>query len=397
MQPKRNFKPATLAVHAGARMDPSTRAAVTPVYRTAAFAFDTVGEMAEAFEGRKERYIYTRYGNPTMAEAEARLAALEGAEGAVTFASGMAALTALFLSVARSGDHILAQQDLYGGTTTLLRGALARAGVEVTFVPIAALASLRDHLRPGTRAVHVESPTNPTLRVVDIADVARQAREAGVALIVDNTFATPVNQKPLSLGADFSVHSATKFLSGHGDLVAGAVAAGGEALERVRKLRRETGAVLDAEAAWILARSLRTLPLRVEAHNRNALRIAGHLENRADVAVVHYPGLESHAGHEIAARQMGGFGGLLSFELVGGEAAARRFVEALEWIPLLPTLGCVETSVLVPAVSSHSMIPAEERRRAGVTDGLVRMSVGIEDAGDLIAEIDSALDRAAAA
>ncbi len=391
---RKGLKLPTIAVHAGTRTDPQTGARVTPIHRASAFAFGTVEEMAETFAGRRERFIYTRYGNPTLEAAERRLAALESAEGAAVFASGMAALTACFLSVAGAGDHVVAQEDLYGGTTRLLGSLLPRLGLEVTFAPASEIATLERFLKPSTRAVHVETPTNPTLRVVDIGEISRRARKAGIAVLVDNTFATPVNQRPLELGATLSIHSATKFLGGHGDLLAGAVAGNGEALEKVRVLRKETGSNLDVEAGWLLDRSLKTLPLRVEAHNRNAGLVADHLASFPGVAVVHYPGRTDHPGHEVARRQMSGFGGLVAFELKGGAAAAARFVEALELVPLLPTLGGIETSVLIPALSSHSMIPAEARRKAGVTDGLVRLSVGIEDAGDLIADIDQALAAA---
>jgi methionine-gamma-lyase len=393
----RGWRPSTLAVHAGTRTDPQTGARVAPIHRASAFAFPTVEEMAETFAGRRGRYIYTRYENPTLEAAEQRIAALEGAEGAVLFASGMAALTAAFLSVGAAGEHVVAQEELYGGTTRLLAGLLPRLGLEVTFAPASQIAALDRFLAPNTRAVHLETPTNPTLRVVDVAEVARRGREAGVAVIVDNTFATPVNQRPLALGATMSIHSATKFLGGHGDLLAGVVAAGGAALERIREVRKETGAILDVEAGWLLDRSLKTLAIRVEAQNRNAAAMAGHLAGRPEVAAVHYPGLPDHPGHAIARRQMtGGFGGLVAFEMKGGAAAAARFVEALELIPLLPTLGGVETSVLVPAVSSHSMIPEEARRRAGVTGGLIRLSAGIEDAADLLADLDRGLSAASA-
>lgn len=394
MAEHRELKPATLAVHAGTRTDPETGSRVTPIHRAAAFAFRTVEEMAETFAGRRRRYIYTRYENPTLEAAECRLAALEGAGGAALFASGMAALTASFLSVAGAGDHIVAQEDLYGGTTRLLGALLPRLGLEVTFAPASEIASLDRFLRPRTRAVHLETPTNPTLRVVDVEEVARLGREAGVAVIVDNTFATPVNQRPLALGATLSVHSATKFLGGHGDLLAGAVAGNEERLDAIRQIRKETGSMLDVEAGWLLDRSLKTLPLRVEAQNRNAGAMAAHLASRPEVATVHYPGLPRHPGHGIARRQMTGFGALVSFELEGGAAAAARFVEALGIIPLVPTLGGVETSVLIPAFSSHSMIPEEARLRSGVTEGLIRMSLGIEDPGDLIADVDQALDAA---
>lgn len=386
-----DLKASTLAVHAGARIDPATGASRVPIYRTSAFAFASVEEMTEAFSGRTERFIYTRYGNPSLSEAEACVAALEGAEGAAVFASGMAAITAAVLSAAGAGDHLVAQKTLYGGTTRLFESLLARLGIEVSFASLEEIDGIGRLLRPNTKAIYLETPTNPTIDVVDIAAVGATAKAAGVELIVDNTFASPVNQQPLRLGAGLVLHSATKFLAGHGDLIAGVVAGRGERLERIRSFRKETGGVLDPEAAWILSRSLRTLPLRIRAQNANASALARALERSPRVGRVHYPGLASHPGHGVARRQMSGFGGMLSFELKGGAEAARRFVEALEFVPLLPTLGGVETSVLIPSLSSHSMISAEARRQAGVTDGLVRLSAGVEDEADLIAEVERAL------
>jgi len=385
------LRPATLAVHAGARLDPATASPTPPIYRTAAFAFSSVEEMEETFAGRRHRYIYSRYSNPTVAEAEERLAALEGADGAVAFSSGMAAISASLLSLLGAGDHLIAQRDLYGGTTRLLQKVLPRLGIDVTFASIEDLENPGALRKPRTKALFCESPTNPTLRVVDVAAVCARAASDGLPVIVDNTFATPVHQRPLGLGAAFSVHSGTKYLSGHGDLIAGIVAAPEDRLGPLRDLRIELGGSLDPEAGWILARSLKTLHLRVRAQSANALAVAGHLAARPEVAAVHYPGLASHPRHEIARRQMDGFGGMLAFELKGGLPAARRFVEALTFIRLLPTLGGVETSVVIPALSSHFTVPEEMRRQAGVTDGLVRLSLGIEELSDLTAEIDRAL------
>jgi len=388
-----DLKASTLAVHAGTRIDPATGASRVPIYRTSAFAFSTVAEMEDAFSGRSDRFIYTRYGNPSLSEAEACVAALEGAEGAVVFASGMAAVTAAVLACAGAGDHVVAQRTLYGGTTRLFESFLSRLGIEVSFAGLDELDGIERLVRPNTKALYLETPTNPTLDVVDIEAAGAAAARAGLELIVDNTFASPVNQRPLGLGAGLVVHSATKFLAGHGDLIAGVVAGNGERLESVRSLRKETGAVMDPGAAWILSRSLRTLPLRIRAQNSNAAALARALRKSPRVLRVLYPGLESHPGHAVARRQMSGFGGMLSFEVDGGAEGARRFVEGLEFVPLLPTLGGVETSVLIPALSSHSMISAEARRAAGVADGLVRLSAGVEDEGDLVAEVERALGR----
>ncbi|MBI3450744.1 MAG: PLP-dependent transferase [Acidobacteria bacterium] len=386
------LKASTIAVHAGSRLDPSTGSPTPPVYRTSAFAFESIDEMIETFAGRKQRFIYSRYSNPTVVEAEERLAALEGAEGAVAFSSGMAAITASLMSVVSAGDHVVVQRDLYGGTTRLLERVFTRMGVELTIVGTEELESPGDHRRPNSKALFCESPTNPTLRVLDLDATCRRAREAGLIVIADNTFATPIHQNPLAAGASFSIHSATKYLAGHGDLIAGIVAANGEHLARLRDLRIELGGSLDPDAGWVLARSLKTLPLRVRAQSANAMAIAARLESHAAVARVHYPGLPSHPRHAVARRQMrGGFGGMLSFELKGGEGAARRFVEGLSLVRLLPTLGGIETSVSLPAFSSHFSLSPEARAAAGVTDGLVRLSLGIEETSDLVEEIDRAL------
>jgi cystathionine beta-lyase/cystathionine gamma-synthase len=395
MSGRATMKQQTLAVHAGTRRDPTSASPKVPVHRTSAFAFSRVQEMAETFSGKGDRYIYSRYGNPSLTEAEECLAALEGGEGGVVFSSGMAAITATLLAAAGSGEGIIAQTSLYGGTATLLRRLAGRMGIEVTMAGIDEVEELSSLIRPNTRAVFLETPTNPTLKLVDLEKVCSRGREAGLAVIVDNTFATPINQNPLSLGASVVVHSATKFLAGHGDLMAGAAVASGELLARIREVRKETGAILDPEAAWLLSRSLRTLPLRMKAHNDNAADVARYLEGHEQVAAVHYPGLAGHERHGLAMRQMRGMGGLLSFELKAGAEAARRFVEGLEWIVLLPTLGGVETSVVLPALSSHSGLTSRERKAEGISDGLVRLSVGVEAVEDILVELERGMMAAA--
>ncbi len=398
---------ATRAVHAGSRPDPATGSMTTPIHRTTGFAFDSVEEMVETFAGRRERYVYTRYGNPSLEEAEEKLVALEEAPPgakAYVFSSGMAAITAALASVVSAGERIVAQAELYGGTTGLMNRVLSRFGIESRFVEASRLAVsddvrieqvLREAGGPAARMVYIETPANPTLRIVDIEAVARAAHRLGWLVCADNTFASPVNQRPLALGADMVVHSATKYLAGHSDLTAGFVLASGDTAGRVRDLRIEMGGCLDPSAGWLLARSMKTVALRVSAQNANAMVVARHLSEHPRVARVNYPGLPDHPGHAIAARQMSGFGGMLSFELVSGEGdAARdaaRVVEALKMIRLLPTLGGVETNVMIPAVSSHSRLSPEERRVAGVGDGLIRLSVGIEDATDIVRDLDQAL------
>jgi cystathionine beta-lyase/cystathionine gamma-synthase len=401
----------TTAVHAGG---PGARGAdqgslTTPVHRTSGFAFPGVEEMAETFRGRRQGFIYSRYDNPSLKEPEAKLAALEGAGAAggaeaVVFSSGMAAITAAMLAGLGAGDHILAQLELYGGTTGLITGPLASLGIGADFIEAADLSGPDDErierrlslaARETTRVVYLETPANPTLRLVDLAAVSRAAHRRGWSVYVDSTFATPINQRPLALGADVIVHSATKYLAGHDDLTAGFVVARGDLLRKVRDLRIQLGGCLDPSAGWLLARSMKTLALRVAAQNENAMTIARHLEGHRRVASVSYPGLASHPDHDLARRQMSGFGGILSFDLLAepreAAAAAARFIGALRMIPLVPTLGGLETSVMVPAASSHIRLTPEERRRAGIGDGLVRLSAGIEDPADILADLDQAL------
>ncbi len=395
MKKQRNFDPKTLAVHAGARTDQATKSPRVPIYRTTAFAFDSVEEMADTFSGLESRYIYSRYGNPSNEEAEHRLAALEGAEGALTFASGMAAITTCLLTLLGSGDHVLAQRELYGGTSVLLSTVLRKLKIDFTLATAQEIeANFSGLLQPETKLIFLETPANPTLEVVDLSQVCAKAGERGIPVLVDNTFATPINQQPLRLGASIVVHSASKYLSGHGDLIAGAVACSQPFLSQLAKTRKETGPVLDPEAAWILARSLATLPLRVQAQNSNAGKVAVYLQSHPAVDAVNYPGLPTHPTHRAARSQMRGFGGIVAFEVKGGAEAVSAFVDNLTFIRMLPTLGGVETSITIPAQSSHSMVSDEARRKAGIGDGLVRLSLGIEEIGDIIWDLENALTAA---
>ena len=386
----------TRAVHAGSAPDDATGSEGTPVHRTSGFTFSTLHEMTETFSGRTGRYIYTRFDNPSLREPEEKLLALEEAPpeaGCVVFSSGMAALTASLMAVLGSGDHLIAQEEIYGGTTGLLGRVLARCGISFDFVGVDDLVRperLSSAGRPATRALLLESPCNPTMRVVDLEAVCRLARQRGWVVLIDNTIASPVHQRPFAFGCDVIIHSATKYLAGHDDLTAGFALASGEHLSRIRQLRIDLGGCLDASAAWLLARSMKTLSLRVTAQTDNAMAVARHLESHPRVARVHYPGLPSHPDHTLAARQMSGFGSLLSFDLAGGVDAA-RFVDSLRLIRLVPTFGGLATTVTVPAASSHFGLTREARLRMGVGDGLVRLSAGIEDAADIIADLDRAL------
>jgi cystathionine beta-lyase/cystathionine gamma-synthase len=340
--------------------------------------------------------LYQRYGNaPNHVMVEERLAALEGAEDAVVLASGMAAMSLAVISVVAAGDHVVATDAIYGGTRTLLEKELPRFGIETTFVDLAS-PSWTDAFRPTTKLVIGESPSNPLLRVHDLRPIADAAHARGAVVIVDSTFASPVNSRPLEHGVDLVMHSATKYLAGHSDVTAGVIAGSRERIEAVRARSRVWGPMLDAHAAWLLERGMKTIALRVERHNQNGMEVARWAEGHPGITRVHYPGLESHPDHETAKRLLSGFGGMLGIEVRGGGPAAAAFVKALRLATLAPSLGGVETLVSEPRYTSHAAMTPEEREANGLRDGFVRLSLGIEDAADLIADFAQALDAVAA-
>ncbi|HUM02773.1 MAG TPA: aminotransferase class I/II-fold pyridoxal phosphate-dependent enzyme [Thermoanaerobaculia bacterium] len=379
--------------------EPRTRAdhAVTqPIVCTATYSFSGRAEMEDHFEGRVERLEYGRYGNPTVRAAERKIAALDGAEDAVLFGSGMAAVTTALLAMTRSGQHVVLTNDCYRRTRQLVTSFLSRFGVESTLVPPGDLAALSAALLPGkTRLIVTESPTNPYLRVADLpacANVAR--RHPGVKLLVDSTFATPINQRPLELGADLVLHSGTKYLGGHNDLLAGSLSGKADLVAAIRDLRGVLGTVLDPHSAYLLLRGMKTLELRVLRQNASAQRIAGWLAVHPLVERVFYPGLPDHPDHAVAAAQMTGFGGVVSFVVKGGLDAAARLVDGVRLPLIAPSLGGVESLIEQPALMSFYELTTEERRAIGIEEGLVRLSVGIEDADDLIADLERALSGA---
>lgn len=378
----------TLAVHAGEAPDlAGSGDVVVPVHLASTFARGALDQPPRGYE-------YSRSGNPTRDTLETRLAALEGGEHGIAFASGLAAETAVFLTLLRPGDHVIAFDDLYGGSRRLLTQIFGeRWGVSVTYVDARAPGAVVDAFRPETRLVWLETPTNPMLRLCDIRAISAAAHGRPRCLVaVDNTFATPVFQQPLALGADVVVHSTTKYLNGHADSVGGVVITSNAGLhERLRFHQNAAGAVLSPFDSYLVLRGLRTLALRMRAHARNAARIAEWLGERQDVARVIYPGLESHPQHDLARRQMSGYSGMVTFELSGGAARARRFLEALEIPRLAESLGGVESLVESPALMTHASVPAEARAALGLSDGLVRLSVGIEDSEDLLADLQQAL------
>ncbi|HZJ10337.1 MAG TPA: aminotransferase class I/II-fold pyridoxal phosphate-dependent enzyme [Trueperaceae bacterium] len=384
---------ATRAVRAGHSPDAQTGAHAPPIYQTASFLLRSVEHGSRLRADDPARDTYSRAGNPTVREAEAKLAALEGTAEAVAFASGMGAITALFLSVLRQGDEVLTLGPIYSDTRAVLWELLPAFGITARRVEASELDSA---IASNTRLIYVETPSNPTLAIIDLAAVAGVARRHGLLTAADNTFASPYLTRPAEHGIDFVVHSATKYLGGHGDLLAGFVTGNGDELERVRSVGlRLGGASLEPHAAFLLMRGMRTLHLRMAAHCRNAGAVARALETAPGVSRVHYPGLEDHSGHDVATRQMSDFGGMVAVDFAGGRASATRFVERLELFDHAVSLGDVCSLACVSSTTTHASVPPEERARDGITDGLVRLSVGVEDEADLVADVLAAAAAAA--
>ena len=386
MKNEQKHKLATRAIHAGQAPDPSTGAIMTPIYATSTYVQKSPGD--------HQGWEYSRSHNPTRSAYEACMADLEGGQRGFAFASGMAA-TATVLELLDSGDHVIALDDLYGGSFRLFQNVRQRsAGLKFSFTAIDDVDSLRSAILPETRMIWVETPSNPMLKIVDIAAVAKFAREHDLLLVVDNTFASPVLQRPLELGADIVVHSATKYLNGHSDMVGGIAVVGDneELAERLWYLLNSTGGIQGPFDSFLAMRGLKTLVLRMKAHCENAMQIASWLERHPAVSKTIYPGLKSHPQHELAMRQMNGLGGgIVSIELKGGLQAARQMLEGCRLFSLAESLGGVESLINHPAIMTHASVPAEKRAELGITDALIRLSVGVEDVGDLINELDSVL------
>jgi len=384
---------ATRAVRAGQHHDPLTMAHVTPIYQTSTFVLGSVAQGAALFAGEATGNVYSRVGNPTVRAVEEKVASLEGAEDGVAFASGMGAVAAVFMSHLRQGDEVLILGPLYGGTRGLLQDLLPRFGITARAV---ADHELESAVGPNSRMVYVESPTNPDLRVHDLALAGRVARSHGLISVCDNTFATPYLTRPLEHGIDLVLHSATKYLSGHGDLLGGVVVGAAELTGPVRmEGLRHLGATLDPFAAHLLLRGMRTLHLRMAAHCRNARAVAGALRGLPGVARVLYPGLDDHPGHAVAARQMSDFGGMVSLVLEGGRPAAAAFLESLRLFDHAVSLGDVASLACHPASTTHQLLPKELLEAEGVVEGLVRLSVGVEEESDLVADVVRAAEAAA--
>ncbi|WP_419934980.1 cystathionine gamma-synthase [Candidatus Palauibacter sp.] len=374
----------TRAVHAGQRPDPTTGAIMTPIFQTSTYVQDAVGSP-------RQGYDYARVSNPTRDALQANLAALENGRHGAAFSSGLAATEAIIKTVLDAGDHLICGADVYGGVDRMLRYVWGRFGVAFDFVDTTDLDQVRAAIRPETRLVHVETPSNPTMTITDIAGCAGIARAAGAVLSVDNTFATPFLQRPLDEGADIVMHSTTKFLNGHSDMIGGALLTNSDELaEGFRFQQRTTGAVPGPFDCWLVLRGTKTLHLRMPAHCANARRVVDLLRGHAEVESVRYPGLEDHPQHELAKRQMRDFGSMVSFDL-GSEARANRFAASTRLFQLAESLGGVESLVSIPSSMTHASVPEEKKREIGLGPGLVRLSVGVEDGDDLVDDIEQAL------
>ena len=361
----------------------------TPIYNTTNFIFDDTQELLDVIDGKKEGYLYTRWGaNPTILELEQGLATIEQAERALAFTAGMAAISSTIFAHGTNG--VVCLGDLYGGTQAFLNNHLALLGVKVTYLRYEQIDELSTHLIPGT-VLYCETPANPTLRLLDLKALANIAHQHQALLVVDNTFATPINQQPLTLGADIIIHSASKYLGGHSDLTAGAVMASQALIEPIAAWRKNLGQMIAPDTAALLSRSLRTLPLRMKEHNNNALALAQAMQQHPKISRVLYPGLPSNPDYKLACSQMSGFGGMVTIEIKGGRQAAETVANNLKIFLLATSLGGVESLVSQPVATSHHAISAEERTKQGITDGMLRLSVGVEDVADLIADIEQAL------
>lgn len=391
---KRNVRsPETASVHGRADLEKKNGPVSTPIYQTSTFE---VADNNEQQRVTSTDHYYTRWGNPTNTVAEQTLAELEGTEAARTFASGMGAITTAIMALLNSGDHIVAQRDVYGGVAKFLSEWLPRMEIETTFVDTTDYGQYERAIRPNTKLLYLESPTNPSLRVVDFRRLAALAKRHRLLSLVDSTFGTPINQHPAEHGVDLVVHSGTKYLGGHADLTCGVICGPQEMIDRINDTRTTLGNCMDPHAAWMLIRGLKTLAVRVARQNENAQRVAGFLVQHSKVRRVHYPFLENHPQYAVAREQMRGGGGMVTFEVDGTGEDACRVSEAMRLFTLATSLGGVESLVSIPVLTSHAMISAEMREKMGVNEQMIRLSVGIENADDLIADLERALQSVGA-
>ena len=385
---------ATLCVHGSGTVDPQTGALSTPIYQSSTFAFKSAQHGAALFAGEEEGYVYTRLGNPTQAALEREVAFLEGGEAALAFASGMAAISGVILYLCRNGDNLVSSDTVYGGTHNLYKETLPLWDIEAREVDATNLANVEAAIDERTRLIFIETPANPTLSIVDIQGCAEIAHRHNIPLVVDNTFATPYLQRPLELGADVVIHSATKYIGGHGDTVAGLVIGKKEFIDQLRaQIIRDIGGIISPLNAWLLLRGLKTLPVRMDRHCANALEVAKFLSLHPKVNWVRYPGLLTHPQHELAKKQMRNFGGMVTFEVKGGRKAGEKLMNNVGLITLAVSLGDCDSLIEHPASMTHSTYSPEELQEVGITEGLIRLSVGLEDPADIITDLKLALKK----
>ena len=385
---KHEFRQETEAVHGGTSLHKKNGPLATPIYQTSTFEVTDNKEQVRATETDR---FYTRYGNPTHTVVEKTIAQLESTDAALLFSSGMAAITTSLLTLVKAGDHIVAQRDIYGGVTKFLSQWLPKLGVETTFVDTNDIEQHERAIRPNTKIVHIESPTNPTVRVVDLEKIAALARKHGLVSTIDSTFATPINCRPAEWGIDLVLHSGTKYFGGHSDLICGIATGRHDLIDQIHHVRTTLGCSMDPHAAFLLLRGIKTLAVRVQRQNQNALRIAEFLSKHPKVTRVHYPMLKGHPEYELARKYLAGAGGVVSLEIDGSGEDACRVAEALNLFTLAPSLGGVDSLVSIPVLTSHAMIDPELRRKMGVTEQMIRLSVGVENVDDLIADLEKGL------
>jgi methionine-gamma-lyase len=381
------------AIHAGHEHQ-AKGAHITPIYQVSTFTFTDAAQGGRIFAGTEEGYRYTRLGNPNMTELERKMAALEGGENALVTSSGMSAIMTAVFAFLKNGDHMVTSDALYGGTFKLFKEMLPQYGIEVTFVDASDVSMVEEAIKPNTKLVYIESPANPTMKLMDIKSCAGVAHKHGAYLMIDNTFMTPYLQRPIELGADIVIHSATKYICGHGDVVAGVIVSSNQLIKQMKSPHLDNfGGTTSPFDAWLLTRGLKTLGLRMEKHCENGQKVAEYLENHPLIDKVYYPGLPSFSQYELAKKQMDGFGGMMAFELKGGIEAGITLMDSVEMLTLAVSLGCVDSMIQHPASMTHACVSREERVKSGITDGLVRLSVGIENVEDIIRDLEQALKK----
>lgn len=392
---KKNLGIGTIAIHGGRDKNPFGTL-TTPIFQTSTFIFNSAEQGGRRFALEEEGYIYSRLGNPTTTVLENKMAELEEGEAAIAFSSGMGAIASTLWTVLKAGDHIVTDKTLYGCTFALMSHGLTKFGIDISFIDTSNLDEVRAAIKENTRVVYLETPANPNLKIVDIEEVAKIAHtNPNTLVVIDNTFATPYIQKPLKLGADVVIHSATKYLNGHGDVIAGIVITNKELATQIRfvGLKDMTGAVIGPQDAYYILRGLKTFEIRMERHCKNAEKVVEYLKSESKIEKVYYPGLEEHSNHEVAKKQMKAFGGMIAFELKGGFEAGKLLLNSLELCSLAVSLGDTETLIQHPASMTHSPYTKEEREKAGITDGLVRLSVGLENVEDIIEDLKNGFSK----